>query len=209
MSFLRYGSYKESGVEWLGEMPEHWDVKRIKNVAKINMGQSPSSQDCNQDGEGIPFLQGNADFGDIYPSPRHFCLVSNKFAQVNDILFSVRAPVGAINVADQFYGIGRGLCAITPIADNSQRYLLHGLEIIKCELFSVATGSTYEAVSVEQIENAKCLLPPDSEQQSIAAFLDRETAKIDALIAEQQRLIELLKEKRQAVISHAVTKGLN
>ena len=129
--------------------------------------------------------------------------------QQRDILFSVRAPVGAINVADQTYGIGRGLCAITPIDDNSKRYLFHGLDIVKCELFSVATGSTYDAVSVEQIGNARCVIPPPQEQSTIAAFLDRETAKIDALIAEQQRLIELLKEKRQAVISHAVTKGLN
>jgi len=208
MSFPRYERYKESGVELLGEVPEHWEVTRLKHVASITMGQSPSSEDCNRNGEGVPFLQGNADFGDFYPIPRHYCPVANKFAQKNSILFSVRAPVGAINVADQTYGIGRGLCAITSKGE-SQRYLLYGLQKIKEELFSVATGSTYEAVSVEQVGNARCLYPPLPEQHTIAAFLDRETAKIDALIAEQQRLIALLAEKRQATISHAVTKGLN
>ena len=209
MSLPRYESYKDSGVKWLGEVPEHWEVKRVKNVANINMGQSPSSQDCNQDGNGTPFLQGNADFGETNPFPRHFCSVANKLSSTGDILFSVRAPVGAINISDQIYGIGRGLCAFTPNKFNFVKFFFFALEIVKSELFSVATGSTYEAVSVEQIANAIFIAPPIIEQNAIAQFLDQETAKIDNLIAEQQQLIKLLKEKRQAVISHAVTKGLN
>ena len=208
MSFPRYPKYKNSDVEWLGEVPEHWETLRLKIFASIKMGQSPNSEDCNQEGEGIPFLQGNADFGNVCPSPRYFCSVANKFAQTHDILFSVRAPVGAINVADQAYGIGRGLCALSPKAKNSQRYLLHALQIIKKNFFC-RDCSTYEAVSIEQVGNARCLCPPPQEQLAIAAFLDRETAKIDTLIAEKEKLIALLTEKRQAVISHAVTKGLN
>lgn len=209
MSLPKYESYKDSGVEWLGEVPKHWEVKRVKNVANINMGQSPSSQDCNQDGNGTPFLQGNADFGETNPFPRHFCSVANKLSSTGDILFSVRAPVGAINISDQIYGIGRGLCAFTPNKFNFVKFFFFALEIVKSELFSVATGSTYEAVSVEQIANAIFIAPPIIEQNAIAQFLDKETTKIDNLIAEQQQLIKLLKEKRQAVISHAVTKGLN
>jgi type I restriction enzyme S subunit len=154
-------------------------------------------------------LQGNADFGDAFPTPRSYCAVATKLARAGDILLSVRAPVGAINVADQAYGIGRGLCAITPASAHSARYVFHCLEVMKAELFSIATGSTYEAVSIDQVRNATCLMPQSYEQILIAKFLDRETAKIDALVGEQRRLIELLKEKRQAVISHAVTKGLN
>lgn len=196
---------KDSGIEWLGKVPEHWEVKRVKNVATVNMGQSPSSEDCNQEGEGVPFLQGNADFGDVFPSPRHYCAVANKLAQIHDILFSVRAPVGAINVADQVYGIGRGLCAITPVGDNSQGYMLHGLEIIKKEFFSVATGSTYDAVSLEQVGNARCLYPPPDEQRAIATFLDCETTRIDTLIEKVKYSIEKLREYRTALISAAVT----
>jgi type I restriction enzyme, S subunit len=209
MSFPRYSEYKDSGVEWLGEVPGHWEVTRLKNIASINMGQSPSSEDCTQEEIGLPFLQGNADFGEICPLPRSYCAVANKLANVNDILFSVRAPVGAINIADQSYGIGRGLCAITARPKHSLRFVFHALQVMKSELFSVATGSTYEAVSTDQVGNATCLAPPLPEQTQIAAFLDRETAKIDALVAEQRRLMELLKEKRQTVISHAVTRGLN
>ena len=209
MSFPRYPKYKASGVEWLEDVPEGWDVKRLKYVATLSMGQSPSSNDCNSDGNGLPFLQGNADFGDIFPLARSFCPVAAKIARTGDILFSVRAPVGAINTADQEYGIGRGLCAITASEYTFPRYLRYELEVIKSELFSVATGSTYEAVSTQQVGNATCILPSLAEQNAIAEFLDRETAKIDELVAEQRFLMELLKEKRQAVISRAVTKGLN
>lgn len=196
-------------MEWLGEVPGHWTVTRLKSVASINMGQSPSSDDCTKEEVGLPFLQGNADFGEHSPLPRSYCAVANKLAKVSDILFSVRAPVGAINIADQSYGIGRGLCAITPSSECSMRFIFHALQVMKSELFAVATGSTYEAVSIDQVGNATCLAPPRPEQIQIAAFLDRETAKIDELMAEQRRLMELLKEKRSAVISHAVTKGMN
>jgi type I restriction enzyme S subunit len=209
MSFPRYPEYKDSGVEWLGEVPGHWAVTRLKNMAAINMGQSPNSDDCTEEEIGPPFLQGNADFGERCPLPRSYCAVANKLANANDILFSVRAPVGAINVADQSYGIGRGLCAITAKSEHSMRFVFHALQVMKSELFAVATGSTYEAVSTDQVGNAKCLAPSLPEQTQIATFLDRETAKIDALVAEQRRLMALLKEKRQAVISHAVTRGLN
>lgn len=209
MSFPKYPTYKPSGVEWLGDVPEHWEVRRLKHIASINMGQSPSSDEYNQDGRGKPFLQGNADFGEISPLPRSYCAVATKFARMGDVLLSVRAPVGAINVADQEYGIGRGLCAITPEVSQNATYLRHSVELSKAELFSIATGSTYQAVTVDQVANVTVFEPPLAEQTVIAAFLDREAAKIDELVAEQRRLIALLKEKRQAVISHAVTKGLN
>lgn len=209
MSLPRYPEYKDSGVAWLGEVPATWRVRRLKHIATLNMGQSPSSEHYNVDGNGTPFLQGNADFGDVSPIPRSYCAVATKYASKGDILLSVRAPVGAINVADQAYGIGRGLCAITPHPTQNSAFMRHLVDIAKIELFSIATGSTYEAVTVDQVANVACFEPSASEQAAIAAFLDRETAKIDGLVAEQRRLIELLREKRQAVISHAVTKGLN
>jgi type I restriction enzyme S subunit len=113
-----------------------------------------------------------------------------------------------MNIADQRYGIGRGLCAITPHLLNHQFafWLLDGL---RSQLDAEATGSTFEAVSTAQVANMAIAIPSPEEQSAIAAFLDQETGKIDALVAEQERLIALLKEKRQAVISQAVTKGLN
>ncbi len=209
VKYLTYSEYIHSGVEWLGNIPKSWTKTRLKFEAKINMGQSPNSNDCNQDENGLPFLQGNAEFGSRNPLPKQYCEIPRKIAMKDEMLFSVRAPVGALNIADQNYGIGRGLCAIKSNDRLKNDFLWWLIPVIKSELDSVSTGSTFESVSVEQVENVKVFAPSINEQQRIANFLDHETVKIDTLIEKQQQLIQLLKEKRQAVISHTVTKGLN
>lgn len=209
MKYKAYPEYKDSGVEWLGVMPYEWSRARLKFIANVNMGQSPNSEDCNLDGNGIAFLQGNAEFGKISPKEKQYCLVPKKIAKSGELLFSVRAPVGALNIADKEYGIGRGLCSIRGLKDIKSTYLWWVLLCYKYQLDAIATGSTFEAVSVEQVENLCLTLPSVLEQSQIASFLDNEISKIDQLIFKQEKLIELLKEKRQAVISHAVTKGLN
>jgi len=209
MSLPSYEKYKDSDIYWLGKVPEHWRVQRLKNAADICMGQSLPSEQCNLEGIGLPFLQGCAEFGTSHPTAEKHCDAAPKVAKEGDLLFSVRAPVGKLNVANMNYGIGRGLCAIRPNRGYNPRYLFYWLSKTAYALDAVSTGSTYEAVSVNQVASSVALTPEAGEQLAIADFLDRETAKIDALIAEQQRLIELLQEKRQAVISHAVTKGLN
>lgn len=207
--YKAYGEYKDSGVEWLGEIPEEWFLTRMKFAAKINMGQSPSSDDCNSASVGTPFLQGNAEFGKLNPYAKQYCPFPKKLANIGDLLFSVRAPVGALNMADKIYGIGRGLCSISNSKYLHKNFLWWVLPSYKYQFDAIATGSTFEAVSAEQVENLYFSLPKIQHQNQIAAFLDHETAKIDTLIDKQQQLIELLKEKRQAVISHTVTKGLD
>jgi type I restriction enzyme, S subunit len=168
---------------------------RLKRVAHIKPGQSPPSTDVEPfDGEGIPFLQGNAEFDEEVPLPRLRCSTAPKFAQPGDLLVSVRAPVGAINLADRTYGIGRGLAAVTPSALNS-RFCWWWLHSAVSLLRSVATGSTYEAVTAEDI--GSLLVPGWSarKQRAIADFLDTETARIDALINKKRRLIDLLEER--------------
>ncbi|MFM7875336.1 MAG: restriction endonuclease subunit S [Microcystis panniformis] len=204
-----YPTYKDSGVEWLGAIPEHWEVKKLKYISYLTMGQSPSSDDYNHEGYGSPFLQGNAEFGNRHPQAKIFCATVNKYAEKGDILISVRAPVGALNEADRRYGIGRGLCSIRPRDIIIRQFAWYLIQVVKVELNFLSTGSTYEAVAVTDVSNLSCLLPPLPEQQKIAEFLDEETGKIDKLITKKERLIELLKEKRTALISHAVTKGLN
>lgn len=204
-----YPEYKNLGSEWLEKVPKSWKITRLKLETLINMGQSPSSDDCNIEGNGLAFLQGNAEFGKTNPIEKQYCPVAKKIANPGDILFSVRAPVGAINYADKEYGIGRGLCSITASLNTISSFLWWLLPTYKYQLDAIATGSTFEAVSAEQLGNLSFALPSIPEQLQITAFLYHETAKIDNLIEKQQQLIELLKEKRQAVISHAVTKGLN
>ena len=208
--YKRYDSYKKSEVAWLGQIPSHWGVKRLKFVANVNMGQSPKSEDYNHSGHGIPFLQGNAEFGPYHPTPKIYCTTAKKYAQAGTILLSVRAPVGALNIADQKYGIGRGLCAIQTKADQLERdYTRYLLEVVRTELNVVATGSTYDAVSVDEVSNMTCVQPTLDEQHAIAKFLDREISKIDRFVASEEKLIALLNQQKATIINHAVTKGLD
>lgn len=206
MKHRAYPAYKPSGMEWLGEIPEHWSIKRIKYLAKTIMGQSPNSDDYTFEESDKPFLQGNAEFGALHPKARYFCDTAMKEAPEGALLISVRAPVGALNMADQPYGIGRGLCAV--VADQQlllPSFAWHAMTVTRNELWSIATGSTYEAVSADEVAAVSFTVPPLSEQQAIADFLDRETARIDALIEKVQSSIAMLREYRTALISAAVT----
>ena len=205
-----YPEYRESGVEWIGEIPARSEVKRLKHIADLNMGQSPPSVEYNTEQLGTPFLQGNAEFGQHHPTPKIYCPTAKKHAIPGDILLSVRAPVGALNVADQVYGIGRGLCAIRPRANQlERRFAKYLLAVVCAELHFVATGSTYDAVTVDDVSNTTCVVPPLSEQTQIGNFLDGKTTQIDELIRNKERRIELLREQRTALINQAVTKGLD
>lgn len=180
---------------------------RLKNVAWIIAGQSPPSEDVVDLDSGLPFMQGNAEFGSQFPSPIHECAAPPKRAQLGDILISVRAPVGALNIADREYGIGRGLAAIRPRAiDNG--FLRWWLESCVQELRSLATGSTFEAVSASDLGVLRIPESDRSLQQAIASFLDRETAQIDAMIGAQRELVARVEARRQAVLTDTVFQGM-
>jgi len=184
----------------------------LKRLAAIVAGQSPLSSDVGGfEGDGLPFLQGNAEFGREHPTPVQRCDSVSKTAEAGDVLISVRAPVGALNIADRSYGIGRGLAAVRsgPLLDR--RYCWWWMHSIVRELRAEATGSTYEAVSADDI--AALRVPPVDvrTQGHIADFLDAETARIDALIAKKRRLIARLLERRVTIslacVSGALTSG--
>ena len=179
---------------------------RLKRHARIVAGQSPpSSQVGDLDEHGLPFLQGNAEFTTTSPVPARACDTAPKRARSGDILLSVRAPVGALNIADQPYGIGRGLCAIRSTRAD-QRFLWWALHHSIADLQSRATGSTYEAVSVEDVADTLIPTPPLTEQRAIADYLDTETSRIDTLITKKRRMIELLNE-RMALTARNLTTG--
>lgn len=204
MSFPKYPAYKESGIEWIGKVPVGWNIKSIKRVAQLHTEKSNNrifpvaleniqsktgkfvSSDTEFEGEGVSFQKGDILFGKLRPYLAKVWLADKAGEAVGD--FHV----------------------INPISCNGDflRWIL-----ISDEVISQIDGSTFGAkmprASWDFISQLSVPLPPVSEQQAIASFLDRECEKIDALIAEQERLIALLAEKRQAVISHAVTKGLN
>lgn len=192
----------------IGEYQIPW--VRLKYLAYVEMGQSPSSEEYSfsSDEDVMPFLQGTADFTDLYPKPQVYCSTPAKVALPEDILFSVRAPVGELNLADQHYGIGRGLCAIRVGQKLNRNFAWWALHWVRNDLNTEATGSTYEAVTAEDVSNLRFPCPELSEQQIIANFLDKEIARLDILFDEKKQLLALLAEKRHALITHSVTKGL-
>lgn len=200
---------RESGVSYLGDIPEQWEVRRLKRCAQLIMGQSPPGQECGPL-PGRPFLQGCAEFGERHPTPELACERPPRGAPRGSILLSVRAPVGRLNRADMEYGIGRGLCAILPhVADLQTDFAYYQLEALREGLLASATGSTYDAVSVGDIGNHAILLPPKTEQARIASYLDRATADFAAAAAGVRREIELLKEYRARLIADVVTGRLD
>lgn len=204
----KYEKYKDSGIEWLGVIPEHWKTAKLKYCDTVIMGQSPSSDDYLLEPIGMPFLQGNAEFGKSYPTPKLWCNTANKIAIKGDILISVRAPIGAINIANCDYGIGRGLAAIRANR-NIANYLFYLLHNLNEHLNSLGTGSTFTAISTDVLRDLEIPIPQIKEQTKIASYLDHKTTQIDSLIEKKEQLIEKLKLQRQAIINEAVTKGLN
>lgn len=135
---------------------EHMNYLALKDVCCINMGQSPDSKSYNDSKEGIPFFQGNADFGERYPITRVWCNAPTKIAEKDDILISVRAPIGALNYAKETCCIGRGLAAITPNKTKvSTEFIFWLLKEKNNELNRLGTGSTFKAISKKILEETK------------------------------------------------------
>ena len=128
----------------------------LRDICKINMGQSPESTSYNSDKQGVPFYQGNADFGALYPNPRIWCSKPIKLAKENDILISVRAPVGALNFSKEECCIGRGLAAITLDSnDFLLEFIYWSLRTGVKELQSKSTGSTFKSINKKTLEEVR------------------------------------------------------
>lgn len=130
-----------------------YPVKKLQDCATIIAGQSPESKYYNTVGDGIPFFQGKADFGELYPSARVYCTNPTKIAQYNDILLSVRAPVGPTNLSPGKVCIGRGLAAIRPDSSLNLKYLLYYFRYFESQLSSKGTGTTFKAITQKTIKN--------------------------------------------------------
>ena len=166
-------------------------MAKLEDVCSINMGQSPESSSYNETGEGIPFFQGNADFGELHPTVRVWCNAPTKIAKQGDILISVRAPIGALNIANVKCCIGRGLAALSVNERLCyQKYLWYALECKVDELNSKGTGSTFKAINKKTLAETEISLPPLDEQRRIAAVLD----KVSGLIAKRREQMDKLDE---------------
>ena len=218
-----YPAYKDSSVEWIGEVPEHWGATRLKRISDVRLSNVDKHTVEGQQAIKL------CNYVDVYKNNRitskiDFMVASASDEQITrltlakgDVIITkdseTPSDIGVPALVDE--GIsdlvcGYHLALIRPTSSLGQylSYLFQS-HFVRAVFEIEATGMTRYALGKYSIENLSFTAPTVDEQSAIASFLDRETAKIDTLISKQEKLIELLKEKRQAVISHAVTKGLN
>lgn len=225
MNCNSYPKYKPSGVEWLSEVPEHWEIKRLKTRARClvsNVDKVPSENEfpvrlCNYTDvyyndfiyPEMEFMETTATYEEIqkFKLENDDVVITKDSEEWNDIAIAALVVKTAPDLV-----CGYHLAIIRPVKNYlSGGYLLRQLQSseINHQFQLAATGVTRYGLPKSAIGESLIILPPLQEQQAISDFLDHETGKIDALVAKKKRLVELLREKRTALISAAVTKGLN
>jgi type I restriction enzyme S subunit len=218
----RYPAYKGSGVEWLGQIPSHWEVKRVKFIAPLQGGYAFKSEAFSEDG--VPVVRmnnlkrGKLDFEDAGFVSEADCIPSFALRE-GDVLLGMSGSIGETGSLGNFAVVREqdlpcqlnqrvGRFRLQPQIERG--FLIHFIQSASFSnpLIAIATSTAQFNISPGDVGNLDIPLPPPLEQRAIAAFLDCETAKIDALVAKKERLIVLLQEKRSALITCAVTKGL-
>lgn len=179
------------------------EVKKLKECCTIIAGQSPESKYYNSNGDGLPFFQGKADFGELYPSIRVYCSQPTKIAEKDDILLSVRAPVGPTNLAPCKVCIGRGLTAIRPSEVLLTRYVLLFFRYFEAQLASKGTGTTFKAITQDVVKNLEIPIPPLPEQERIVSRIEELFSQLDAGVETLKKTKAQLSVYRQAVLKEA------
>ena len=199
VSNLKTGvKYKDTPV---GKIPVDWQVVSLSKISEINMGQSPPSKDCNEQGDGLPFYQGNAEFGPKYPSPQKWCNKPKKIADEGHILISVCAPVGEINIAPHKCCIGRGIAAVKA-KDVDDGFLCQSVLWHRKALQKIAQGSTSQAINYRELSEMLILLPPPAEQKKIVEIL----TTLDDPIEKTAKIIEKTKVLKKGLMQRPVNK---
>lgn len=219
--FKPYPAYKDSGVEWLGEMPAHWEVKRLKNcVLRLESGGTPESDNFaywSDDESGIPWVA-------ISDMTRSFHVrdTAKRLTErghrskrlpvlpTGTLLYSMYASLGKVAVLEINAVVNQAILGLVARDELVSRdYLRWWLEFMQGHVQLLSSSNTQDNLNADKVRKMPVFVPGLDAQRSIVACLDRETTKIDALVAKKDRLIALLKEKRTALISRAVTKGLD
>ena len=185
------------------QLPQKWMWERLGNYAYINMGQSPKSFHYNTEGRGLPFYQGKTNFGDIFPYPTNWCDRPTKIAEKNDILISVRAPVGPTNICQEKSCIGRGLAGIQSLSGSNHLFLLFALRAFEKQVAEMGVGSTFVAISRSHLDGFLIPVPPSTEQKRIVA-------KVDELMALCDKIEENLEKSKEqsGKLLEAVVRGV-
>lgn len=218
MTYKHYPKYKDSGVEWIGDVPEHWRVASIKRMATIANGATPESKNTDYwDGDITWFTPADLDNEIVTTldcSAR--CITQSgldscaaRLTPAGSVVLSTRAPVGSVGITTTVSATNQGCRTLVPKVGVSAKLLAEMLVSARGELAMQANGTIFQELSKDSLSAIRLVEPPNDERADIIAAIDREAARTDALIAKKTRFIDLLREKRQALITHAVTKGLD
>ncbi|WP_436900254.1 restriction endonuclease subunit S [Halovenus halobia] len=188
----------------LGEIPADWSIEALADISEIIPGNSPPSSTYNEEGEGLPFFQGNSEFGHFYPEADTWCSEPRKEAEKNDVLMSIRAPVGDLNIADTNCCIGRGIAALRPKTLNGL-YLFYNLAERKPWLSRLATGSTFNSVTKSDLQLLDIPVPTLKEQRKIATVLHN----VDQAIQKTKEIIEQVERVQDGVLNDLFTRGID
>ncbi|MEM8524688.1 MAG: restriction endonuclease subunit S [Bacteroidota bacterium] len=198
---------KDSGIEWLGEIPEHWEVKKLKYCSKIVYGISPHESTYNIKGEGTVLVNGPAEYStEDFGETRSIKWTTNpvKFAKKGDLLFCLRgSTTGRLNICHQDLSIGRGCAALSSSMDK--QFFINAIRALKDRIIDTFQGSTFPSVTSSDLNNYSIAIPHRREQQLISSHIYEVEQKIDLSITNIQTQITLIKEYRASLISAAVT----
>lgn len=184
-------------------LPENWTICKLEDCLSITMGQSPNSNSYNENRIGLPFYQGSADFGELYPISRKWCSAPIKIAEKNDVLLSIRAPVGHLNICYEKSCIGRGLSALHGKGNISNHFVFFLLKNLQQTLHENSTGTTFLAITGERLKNISIPLPPLAEQGRIVAKIEELFAGIDAGVENLKAVKNQIALYRQSVLKSA------
>ena len=160
-------------------MSGNWSKYKLEDISLIIAGQSPNSDTYNFDKNGLPFFQGKADFGSVSPTPKVWCSNPIKIAEKDDILLSVRAPVGPTNIAAEKCCIGRGLCAIRVNNNVNMKFVYFFFKLFEKDISQMGSGSTFSAITNEDVKNLEIYLPPLEEQERIVKIIEKKLTAVE------------------------------
>ena len=207
---------KDSGIEWIGEIPEGWEIRKIKNNFMIYAGATPKSEKAEYWDGGIPWIT-PADFKttDKYVSYGRKSLTAlgydscgTTLVPAGSIIFSKRAPVGSVVIAKNTLCTNQGCLACIPNDAVNSTYFYYCMSIFTEQFELVSAGTTFKEIAASTFASFLLPCPPLSQQNEIVNFLDKESSRIDSMLSKTRSSIEEYKKLKQAVITQAVTKGV-
>jgi type I restriction enzyme S subunit len=182
-------------------MPNHWRLTTLGEAAEVEMGQSPPGDTYNSNGDGLPFLQGSAEFGERFPSPDRWCSAPTRVAEPGDLLVSVRAPVGDTNFADTRLAIGRGLARVRTTSVASADFLRFVIQSEVGRLNQNAGGGMFASITAKNLRGFQITLPPIPEQRRIADLI----GSIDSYIDSLKIQVEATRTARSALLAELLS----